>query len=128
MSADPSAIRNQTGQAPRPAIPGRFVPGQSGNPNGRPSMPPEIREALRTLHAPKSIDFLAKLVTAPPKGTSTSDRIRAAETLIDRAWGRAPAAPGESLADLAEALVLRFRRPDDEDQPRDVTATASEVP
>lgn len=110
--------------AKRPVPPGfkPWAPGQSGNPAGRPPMDPALREALRKVHGPNAIALLANVVAGKVEGATTGDRLRAAETLIDRAWGRPAAAPGDSLADLAQALVLRFRRPDDPaDAPRDIT-------
>lgn len=128
MSTAPADTTGNTAAA-KPLPPGLrpWKPGQSGNPAGRPPMPPEIRDALRDIHGPAAVTTIANFVTTKRK-IADAVRLRAAEIIVERAYGKAPAAPGESLADLAEALVLRFRRPDDEDQPRDVTATASEVP
>lgn len=61
-----------------------FVPGQSGNPNGRPKMPEELREAFRA-NAPKALDTLIDVME---NGDRNSDRVRAAEIILDRAYGK----------------------------------------
>ena len=59
-----------------------FVPGQSGNPGGRPNS--TIRELARQ-HSTEAVETLAKVMKA-----SRSDRARilAANSLLDRAWGK----------------------------------------
>ena len=67
---------------------GSFQPGESGNPGGRPKLTPEgkeVRDLLRQ-HSLRAVDCLLKLLDGGgPLG------LRAAEVILDRAWG----APGQ---------------------------------
>lgn len=62
---------------------GRFQPGVTGNPGGRPKMPEELKTRLRDL-GPKAVETLEHLLE------SEQERIRlaAAQTLLDRAYGK----------------------------------------
>lgn len=72
--------------AKRKASPGAWKKGQSGNPGGRPKAVRDVAAAAR-LHTRAAIDCLANLLTC----NHPAARARAAEILLDRAWGRAPA-------------------------------------
>lgn len=62
-------------------------PGTSGNPGGRPKVVGHVRDLART-HTEEAIKALADIMRDPSeKGAA---RVRAAEALLDRAWGRAP--------------------------------------
>ena len=61
-----------------------WAKGQSGNPSGRPKVDPEVREAARA-HTAAAIKRLA---TEMEDGDTSSARIRAAEVLLDRGWGK----------------------------------------
>ena len=78
-----------------------FMPGQSGNPGGRPNS--TIRELVRQ-HSTEAVETLAKIMKA-----SRSDRARilAANSLLDRAWGK----PTQPIGgDPEEPLVLHEHR------------------
>jgi len=60
-------------------------PGYTGNPGGRPKMPQALKEALQA-HSATAVEVLAGIL-ADPKARA-SDRIRAAEVVLDRAWGK----------------------------------------
>ena len=64
---------------------GRFLPGKSGNPGGRPREVGHVKELARQ-HTPEAIQTLAAIM-ADPKEPSAA-RVRAAEALLDRAWGK----------------------------------------
>ena len=64
---------------------GRFQPGRSGNPGGRPRATHSIQELARK-HAPEAIQTLADIAK---KGTPGA-RVSAAIALLDRAYGKAP--------------------------------------
>ena len=64
---------------------GRFQPGTSGNPGGRPRAAHSIQELARK-HAPEAIQTLADIAK---KGTPGA-RVSAAIALLDRAYGKAP--------------------------------------
>ena len=62
----------------------QFRKGQSGNPTGRPKVPAEIQTAARA-HSLTAIQTLANICTS---GTDENARIKAAEALLNRAWGK----------------------------------------
>ena len=62
---------------------GRFLPGASGNPGGRPGMPPALKEAFRA----NSLKALGVLVA----GLDDPDpkiRIACAQHILDRSYGK----------------------------------------
>jgi len=62
---------------------GRFQPGVSGNPAGRPKMPEELKTRLRGL-APSALDTLEQLLQSEDERV----RLSAAQALLDRAYGK----------------------------------------
>jgi hypothetical protein len=68
-------------------MPGRFQAGTSGNPGGRPRAAHSIQELARK-HTIEALDVLVQIMLnekAPPNA-----RVAAANTLLDRAYGKAP--------------------------------------
>ena len=66
---------------------GRFQPGTSGNPGGRPRTAHNIQELARQ-HTIEALDVLIQIMLnekAPPNA-----RVAAANSLLDRAYGKAP--------------------------------------
>jgi hypothetical protein len=64
-----------------------FVPGQSGNPSGRPKEDPLLKEMARARTAEAFEVVLACLTDDDPK-----IRLKAAEVVLDRGHGKAPIA------------------------------------
>lgn len=65
---------------------GRFVKGHSSASNGgRKKLPEELRTAFRA-EGPRALDVLVAVMTDPE--ARTADRIRAAEIILDRGYGR----------------------------------------
>ena len=64
---------------------GRFQPGKSGNPGGRPKAARSIQELARK-HAPEAINTLAEIAREGTPGA----RVSAAVALLDRAYGKPP--------------------------------------
>jgi hypothetical protein len=84
-----------------------FPKGTSGNPSGRQKIPEDVKQLARGL-TKEAIGCLAAVmrdVTAPP-----SARVRAAEVILDRAWGRpetsATIRVPSDLRDLSTAEIL----------------------
>ncbi len=61
-----------------------FQPGESGNPGGRPKGTNEVRELARK-HTAAAIDRLAAIMET---GQSEQSQIMAANSLLDRGWGK----------------------------------------
>jgi hypothetical protein len=68
---------------------GRFVPGQSGNPSGRPKRDEDLAALART-YSEDAIAALVSIVNDP--NVNPSARISAANSLLDRGHGRPPQA------------------------------------
>lgn len=65
-----------------------------GNPGGgRPKMPDELKKAFQA----RTQDALNVLVEVMMEGDKNSDRIKAADSILDRAWGKAVQAIDGSL-------------------------------
>ncbi len=71
---------------------GRFQPGRSGNPGGRPKAAHNIQELARK-HAPEAIKTLADIAEKGPPGA----RVSAAIALLDRAITVSPIAASRDL-------------------------------
>jgi hypothetical protein len=68
----------------------QWKPGQSGNPNGRPKVPTEIKARLSQL-GPKAVERLADLMNSDNERVA----LAAAQTLVERAYGKAKPAEDE---------------------------------
>lgn len=62
----------------------RFTKGQTGNPGGRPKIPADIVEAAKA-YSMTAIETLASICA---ESTDDGMRIKAAELLLNRAWGK----------------------------------------
>ncbi len=69
-----------------PGIP--FLPGQSGNPGGRPPVPPEVKEGLAAL-LPRSVEVLQELLGESGKPLAEPRlALEAAQTVQNRVLGK----------------------------------------
>lgn len=58
--------------------------GYCGNPNGRPIIPEEVKNAFRA-HTMEAKDTLVEIMK--DKQAKAGDRVRASEVILNRAWG-----------------------------------------
>ena len=90
---------------------GRFRPGKSGNPGGRPKEVGHVKELARQ-HTAEAISLLSRIMNDPKEPAAA--RVRAAEALLDRGWGRpAQQISGEfnlnrDVRDYSTAELLAF--------------------
>lgn len=83
-----------------------FVKGQSGNPGGRPKAAIAIKELARQ-HSDAAIETLV----AALKAENESTRVAAANSLLDRGWGKpAQAIIGGDENDPAIRVINEIRR------------------
>lgn len=74
---------------PENVIPHKWKKGQSGNPKGRPKLP-DIRELLaKVLGDEKDGKSAAEAILAALRAKAARGDVRAAELLLDRAYGKA---------------------------------------
>ena len=83
----------------------KFEPGRSGNSGGRPRVPNEFREACRAA-SPKALE----VVIAALDDKSASLRLKAAEIILDRSWGKPAQSIDIAMQDAQEA-TLEAQRP-----------------
>ena len=67
---------------------GRFQKGQSGNPGGRPKIVKEVQELARE-STEAAMETLVSICTG--KKEPSAARVAAANAILDRGWGKAPA-------------------------------------
>ena len=77
---------------------GRFLPGQSANPGGRPSGVKELRELTRQ-YTHEAVAVLVKHLHDPDPRVA----LYAANSLLDRGYGRPSPAVDEDKSDVATA-------------------------
>jgi len=64
---------------------GKFQPGKTGNPGGRPSLPEEFKLLARSASIP-ALKTCIEIVNNPK--CKPNERVKAAEIVLDRAWGK----------------------------------------
>jgi hypothetical protein len=92
--------------------------GYTGNPGGRPAMDPELKKAVQG-YARDAIEYLAGVLSDP--NAKPDHRIKAAEVLIDRGFGKAVQAID---ATLTERRPIIFS-PEWSNDPKPETETSS---
>ena len=80
-----SNLASMSHPPPKPARPYGFQPGKSGNPGGKPKIDPNVKEAAK-LHTMAALDTLVDVMK---NGKKDSDRVAAANAILDRGHGKA---------------------------------------
>ena len=102
-----------------------WQPGQSANPGGRPSIPEEVKAALQAA-TPAAVATLVEIMTG---GKSEDTRVKAANIILDRVYGKAAAQVDVRVHDVGAMHLqlleeIRARRQERLGQaPIDVTPT-----
>lgn len=82
-----------------------FVPGKSGNPAGRPKMPPELLQQIKDA-CPAAIEKIIKIAN----GKDPDLALKACEVLLNRAWGK-PAQAVDLDANVKGGFTVVFSTP-----------------
>lgn len=77
-------IGSKTAKTGRDPVTGRFVKGNPSN-GGRPKLPEELKQAFRAA-APDALDVLVNILK--DEDAKHSDRIKCAEIILDRGYGK----------------------------------------
>ena len=81
----------------------QFKPGQSGNPSGRPKIPDDVKQMFREA-TPRACEVLCQIIN--DEGARYSDRIKAAEVIMDRAWGKAVQAVDVDAKNIPQVVIV----------------------
>ena len=99
-----------------------WKPGQSGNPGGRKPIPEEVKEALQAA-TPAAVATLVEIMT---QGKSEDTRVKAANIILERVYGKATAQVDVRVTDVGAMHLqlleeIRARRQERLGQTIDVT-------
>lgn len=88
---------------------GKFAPGQSGNPGGRPKDEHRVADLARS-YTTEAIETLVDLMR-----NATEDRVRgtAAQALLDRGWGKARQEIVQDISGPQESYLDVLKRVDE---------------
>lgn len=92
----------------KPKRKGGFPPGKSGNPGGRPKYPEEFKELAKN-HSLDALKVVIDISENPD--AKDSDRIKAAELIIDRGFGR-PQQSSQIEIEGPQTIEVTFADPD----------------
>jgi hypothetical protein len=97
--ADDAPRENSVDTTPRRVIGRPFPRGTTGNPRGRPRIPPDVRAVAKA----QSQAALLALADVLRRGNPAAARVSAATAILDRAWGK-PMQPLEHAGPDGERL------------------------
>lgn len=80
---------------------GQFLPGNKSG--GRRELPEELRTAFRA-EGPRALDVLVAVMTDPE--ARTADRIRAAEIILDRGYGKPRQAVDLDASNIPQVVIV----------------------
>lgn len=93
---------NRTVTGKKPPTSTTFRKGQTGNPKGRPKVPTEVKEILKAA-APGAAKLLVEMVADETQKPEL--RIKCAETVLDRVYGKA-VQPIDGALDVSARMLL----------------------
>ena len=82
---------------------GQFLVGNKCGVMGRPPMPEELKQAVRRM-APTALDVLSSIVA--DESAKKADRIRAAEVLLDRGYGKPAQSVDVSGGGIPQVVIV----------------------
>jgi hypothetical protein len=86
-----------------------FPPGNSANPGGRPKLPEDVKH-VRELARQYTVQAVQTLAKVMESSNSDSAKVSAANTLLDRGWGKAESTTNvnvnRNVRDLSTAEIL----------------------
>ena len=82
---------------------GHFKKGVSGNKGGRPKLPEELKEAFRAA-APDALRVLVGIIN--DEKARHADRIRAAEVVLDRGYGKPVQAVDLDTSSIPQVVIV----------------------
>ena len=89
IGLSPEITMDQVATLPTRATNGRFIPGWSGNPGGRPRVLGDLQAVARE-HTEEALQTLLEVMRDPHAPAAA--RVQAANSMLDRAYGRPPQA------------------------------------
>lgn len=100
---------------------GQFKPGTSGNPGGRPKEDGTVAD-LKVLARAKTMDAFNAIIEVMDDPTAKPGiRLKAAEMVLDRAWGKAAPAVEQKPPGMAVTVGLSVLTPEESAKIRAIT-------
>ena len=91
--------------------PHKFKKGQTGNPNGRPRKLPELDKLLADVLGEEKDGITAgEAILKALRAKATKGDVRAAEVLLDRAYGKAKQITDTNITTTEPLVIIRTER------------------
>jgi len=90
---------------------GRALPGQSLNPRGKPAYPDWLKEA-----GPQALRYIVDVAVGNEQGIEPRYRLRAAEVVVERVWGKPDANINvETSTSTALEVLMALAKPKEQE-------------
>lgn len=98
---------------PENIIPHKFKKGQSGNPNGRPRKLPALDKLMADVLGEEKDGITAgEAILKALRAKATKGDVRAAEVLLDRAYGKPKQTVDQNLKTTEPLVIIKTKEPD----------------
>lgn len=98
---------------PENIIPHKFKKGQSGNPNGRPRKLPALDKLMADVLGEEKDGITAgEAILKALRAKATKGDVRAAEVLLDRAYGKPKQTQETTLKTTEPLVIIKTKEPD----------------